>query len=143
MSARARQPWSRRVLATCPVLVALLWVAGIARFRDFEISALEWAALAAVAFALHIITRRARRPRPLPKLPEGANPAALAAFAAAIVGVLIAGLGLLFEWLVEAYRPTTVALPLRALWHGACAFGAAYCGFLLRLQIAVDNAEKR
>lgn len=133
------QLWFRRILSICPVLVALLWVAGIAHFREFELEAAEWAALIAVAFALHLITRRFRRPRPLPPLPERANPSSLALFAAAIVGLLIGVLGALFEWFVEAYRPTTVPLALRALWHAACAFAAAYCGFLLRLQIAAER----
>lgn len=136
------QIWFRRLLILCPVLIALLWVAGIARFREFEISPVEWAALVAIAFALHLISRRARRPRPLAPLPEHANPSSLALFAAAIVGVVIGLLGALFEWFVEAYQPTSVPLALRALWHGACAFAAAYCGFLLRLQEALAQQAR-
>jgi hypothetical protein len=136
------QLWFRRFLGVCPVLVALLWIAGIARFRDFEIAAMEWGALAALGFALHLITGRARHRRPLPPLPERANPASLALFAAGIVGLLIGVLGSVFEWFVEAYQPSTVPLPLRGLWHAACAFAAAYCGFLLRLQIAVESLGK-
>ncbi|MCA8951527.1 MAG: hypothetical protein KDE27_18615 [Planctomycetes bacterium] len=143
MTAAAMSPlWFRRLLTVCPVLVGVLWVAGVARFREIDIAPVEWAALVAVAFALHLVLRRARRPRPLPPLPEGANPVALSGFAAAIVGVLIGLLGALAEWLVEHYTPSHVPLGLRALWHGACAFAAAYCGFLLRLQDAAARQQR-
>ena len=126
--------WFRVFLGLCPVLVALLWIAGIARIRDFEPQPIEWGALVAVAFTLHILTRRARRRRPMPAIPEGSNPIALAGFAAAIVAVIVTLFGGLFEWFLEPMRPSQVALPLRALWHGACAFAGFYCSFLLRLQ---------
>ncbi|MCR9244028.1 MAG: hypothetical protein NXI31_03280 [bacterium] len=134
--------WFRRLLGVCPILIGLLWIAGIARFRGMELGTVEWLALVAVAFALHVITRRARRPRPLPPLPADANPSSLALFAAGIVGTLIGLLGALFEWIVESYQPSNVPLALRALWHGACAFAAGYCGFLLRLHEALRKPRK-
>ena len=125
--------WFRRLLSLCPVLIGLLWVAGIAHFRQYEFLPREWAVIAAGGFALHVLYQRLRRPRPVPPLPEGANPVALAAFAAAIIGALVTFIGGLIEWAVQAYRPSTTSLWLRATWHGACAFGASYCAFLLRV----------
>ena len=69
----------------------------------------------------------------MPKLPENANPTSLALFAAGIVGLLVGLLSAVFEWFIESYRPTTVPLALRALWHGACFFAVSYCGFLLTM----------
>jgi len=128
----------RSLLGICPLLISLLWIAGIAQFREFRLEPLEWAALAAIGFALQLLSRRARRHRPLPQLPANANPAAIAGLAATIVGVLVGCLGALFEWFLQSYRPSDVPLALRALWHGACAFAASYCGFLLRLQLALE-----
>lgn len=128
--------WMRRLLSICPVLIAVLWVAGVSRFRAYELQPREWAVVVAAAFALHVIGRRLNRNRPLPQLPPGSNPALISLLAAAILGVLAAIVAGLFEALVDQYRPATVALPWRAAWHAACSFGATYCGFLYRLGFA-------
>lgn len=137
------QRWFRRLLGVSSVLIAVLWVAGVARFRDYEFSNLEWAVLIAGAFALHIISNRLRRPRPLPQLPQGANPVRLAALAALIVGVLAAIVAGGLEWLVEPYRPTNTPWLLRTMWHAACAFAASYCGFLSSLSAAAAAQRRR
>lgn len=126
-------PWSLRLLSICPVLVAILWIAGVSRFRGYELSVREWGAVVAAAFALHVITTSLGRRRPLPQLPEGHNPATVSLLAAAILGVLAAIVAGAFEALVDQYRPSDVPLPWRATWHAACSFAATYCGFLHRL----------
>ncbi len=125
--------WFRRVLSLCPVLIAVLWVAGIAHFRQYALAPSEWAVMVAGAFALHVLMQRFRRPRPLPPLPKGTNPVTLAAFAASIIGVLAAMVGGVLEWLAQAWQPSETSWALRTTWHAACSFGASYCGFLLRL----------
>jgi hypothetical protein len=132
----------QRVLAVCPVFVALLWVAGIAHFRALEIEPVEWAVVAAAAFALHLLTRRASRPTPLPKLPPDTQPAQLAMLAATLVAVLAAALGGLVEALVEGSPPCPTPWTLRTLWHAACAFAASYCNFLLRVQRALQRQQQ-
>ncbi|MCA8967300.1 MAG: hypothetical protein KDC48_20635, partial [Planctomycetes bacterium] len=116
------QLWFRRILGICPVLIAVLWVAGIAHFRDYEFTPGEWAVLVAVAFTLHILSNRMRRPRPVPQLPEGANPITMSALAALILAVLIAFAAGLLEWLAEPHLPTRTPWALRTLWHAACGF---------------------
>lgn len=130
----------RRLLGLLPTAIALLWILGITRFRHHELSAMEWASLAAAAFALHAMTRL-QRPRPMPPLPPNANPTTLATLAAMIVATGALLLGGLLEAILPA--PETVS-PwwLRTLWHGACTFGAAYCSFLLRLHQAPPAAKR-
>ncbi len=131
----ARRPsLLRLLLGLSPVLVALLWLAGVSRFRGYDLSAREWLVVVAAAFMLHILQRRLWRPRPLPPLPPGTNPAVLALLAAVVLGALATVVGGVFEWAVEPMRPSEVGWALRTLWHGACSFGASYCGFLARLQ---------
>ncbi len=137
-----RHLWTRRLLTICPVLVALLWIAGVSRIHDFALETIEWMALIALAFTLHVLHRRFRRPRPLPALPPQTNPAILAAIVAAIGGVLALLGGGLCEWLLEGNEPPALSLPLRALWHGACAFGGGYCSVLPRLQDAVGQQRR-
>ena len=132
--------WFRRLLSLCPVLILLLWVAGIAHFRDYELMPREWAVVAAAGFALYVISQRLRRQRPAPPLPEGTNPVVVAALAATIIGGLAVVIGGLFEWTVQAYQPSSTSLWLRATWHGACFFGASYCAFLLRVTEPNRNA---
>ena len=127
------QRWFRRVLSLCPTAIAVLWVAGVGHFRGYALSANEWLVVVAAAFALHTLTSRLRRPRPLPPLPERANPALLAVLAATIVAALAAVVGGVMELLVDPYRPSETSWALRTTWHAACSFGASYCGFLLRL----------
>jgi hypothetical protein len=126
----------RLVLGICPVAVALLWLAGVARFRGYDLEPIEWAAVVAFAFVFHVLLRRLRRPRPLPPLPPGASPNALALLAATILAFVAAIVAGVFEWVVEPQQPTDVPWSLRTTWHAACAFAASYCSFLLRLQQA-------
>lgn len=137
----ARRSWQLRVLAICPALVALLWIAGILRFRDVEIQPIEWVVLVAAGFTLQLLTKRAGMRRPLPQLPQNTNPVALTLFVSAILGAAVALFGALFEWFLEQYEPSKVPLALRALWHGACAFGAAYCSYLPRLSAAAEPRQ--
>ena len=62
---RRRQSPAQTALSIAPVLVALLWIAGIARFRNYELTTNQWAVLLATAFALHLLQKRALRPKPL------------------------------------------------------------------------------
>ncbi|MEO6597986.1 MAG: hypothetical protein ABIP94_24850 [Planctomycetota bacterium] len=133
MSIPTTQRWFRRALSLCPVLIAILWLAGISHFRNYTLSPTEWAVIVVSAFALHIISNRLMRPRPLPPLPEHTVPTTLAALAAAIVACLAVVVGGTLEWLVQPYRPSETSWALRTTWHAACAFGASYCAFLVRL----------
>ncbi len=126
-------PWSERVLGLCPALIAILWVAGVAHFRDFELEPVEWAVVVAAGFALQVLVRRTARPRPLPKLPPDTRPAPLAAIAALFLAILAGAVGGLVEWLVQDDFRSEVPWSLRTLWHAACAFGAGYCSFLRRV----------
>lgn len=118
------------------MLVALLWLAGIARFRHYELSSKEWIVIVAAACMLQVLSKRSLRPRPLPPLPAGTNPSTLALLAGAIIGLCAAVVGGVFEWVVEPMRPSEVGWFLRTTWHAACSFGASYCAFLERLQRA-------
>jgi len=128
--------WFRRVLALCPVAIALLWVAGVAHFHGVAMSVIEWLVVAAATFALHAIGRRLSRPRPLPPLPPNTSPVTLAALAAAVVAVPAALLGGLLELFLEEQLPSDTSWSLRTVWHAACAYAVCYCGFLLRLTAA-------
>lgn len=125
--------WFRRFLALCPTAIAVLWVAGIAHFRAYALSRTEWAMIVAAAFGLGAIAQRMQRGRPVPKLPEHANPATMAALAAAIIGVLALPFGGVLEVFAETVVPSETSWALRTTWHAACAFAASYCMFLLRL----------
>ncbi|MFY9344341.1 MAG: hypothetical protein WAT39_17750 [Planctomycetota bacterium] len=134
--ARPRIPPSRLLLELCPIAIALLWVAGVARFRGYELTGKEWAVVAAGGFVLHLLVRRATPKRPLAALPAGTTPATIAALAAALLAVLAVAVGGIFEWVVEPIRPSAVSWGLRTSWHAGCVFGACYCAFLARLQTA-------
>jgi len=127
------QLWSRRLLSICPVLIAVLWIAGVSRFRGHEMTGPQWSAVVAGAFALTALSGLAGRRRPLPKLPEGSNPVTISMLAAAILAVIAAVVAAVFEAIVDQYRPSEVNLAWRATWHAACAFAATYCTFLHRL----------
>jgi hypothetical protein len=137
---RRRQSPAQTALSIAPVLVALLWIAGIARFRNYELTTNQWAVLLATAFALHLLQKRALRPKPLPPLPPGVNPAILALLAGLIVGALATVLGGAFEAMLPPGAPEESPWGLRAFWHGACAFGGSYCAFLGRLWNAIGRA---
>ena len=126
----------RVLLGLCPPFVLVLWVAGVAHFRGVALTALEWVVLAAAAFTLQSLARRIARPRPVPPLPEGRSPAALAALAAAILAVPAAVLAGLIELFVESLQPSETSWGLRTLWHTACVFAVGYCTILLRLAAA-------
>jgi hypothetical protein len=136
------QRWFHRVLSICPVLIAVLWVAGVSRFRGYEPTGPEWAAVVAAAFALHAVSALAGRRRPLPKLPEGSNPVRISLLAAAILAVIAAVVASVFEAIVDPYWPSEVHLAWRATWHAACAFAATYCTFLHRLATNTRPARK-
>lgn len=138
MTRRRRSP-AQTALSLAPVLVALLWIAGIARFRDYALSTNEWAVLLASAFALHLLQKRALRPKPLPPLPPDANPAILALLAAVVVGLLASVFGGAAEAMLPPGTPDGTPWPLRTLWHGACAFAGSYCAFLGRLWDAIGK----
>lgn len=136
MPRAARPPVHLRLLGLCPTLVAVLWIAGVARFRQFELSPVEWAVVAAAAFAIRIVTVRMRPARPLPPLPAGASAGMVAATAALFVAGLFGMLGGVAELLAPEPSDGQVPWGLRTLWHAACAFAASYCAFLSRLQRA-------
>ena len=137
---RRRSSPAQTALSVAPVLVALLWLAGVARFRGYELTTNHWAVLLASAFALHLITKRALRPKPLPPLPAGANPAMLALLAGLIVGLLGSVVGGALEAALPPGTPDDTPWALRTTWHGACAFGGSYCAFLGRLWDALGRA---
>ena len=127
----------RRLVGLIPPLVLVLWVAGIAHFRGASLEVLDYALLAAAAFALQTIARRLSRPRPLPPLPPGLNPIWLTAQAAAMIAVLAAVIGGVGEWFVQTFRPSETPWALRTLWHTACTYVIAYCTFLPRVLAGV------
>lgn len=134
----ARQPtpgnvWSDRLLGLTSLAIGILWVAGVARFRDHELKTEEWLILVTGGFALHILTQRTFHRRPLPVLPEGARAMHLSALIASIIAAMAAVMGGILEVVAQQYMPSEVPWGLRMLWHAACAFGAAYCLFLQRL----------
>jgi len=121
------------LLAFSPTLIALLWVAGVARFRRFDLTGREWAVVVGCAFLLHVLSRRALRQRPLPPLPAGTSPTLVAVLAATLLAGLAAVVGGVFEAIVEPPQPSEASWLLRTTWHAACAFGGCYCAFLGRL----------
>ncbi|MCB9877123.1 MAG: hypothetical protein H6835_05920 [Planctomycetes bacterium] len=133
MPPHSRPPLHLRLLGLAPTLVALLWIAGVAHFRDMALSGVEWAVVCAAAFAVQTVTARLRPRRPLPPLPEGASPGMVAATAALFVAGLFGLLGGAAEALTPEPAGGNAAWGLRTLWHAACAFAAAYCAFLARL----------
>ncbi len=125
------------LLGLCPLLVALLWLAGVARFRHYEMAPMEWAVVVAAGLALHLLKGRLLRPRPLPPLPAHATAGKLAALAALVIGGLAFVIGGVIEALAEPMRPTATPWLLRTSWHAACSFAASYCAFLQRLHSAL------
>ena len=127
-----RHPFTR-LLQLLPAPIAALWVLGIARFRKWELDPLQAMGIVALAFALHMIVRRARPERPPVPLPPQANPRIVATLAAGFVGIVGLIVGGLVEYVVEqAYALQDVPWWLRTLWHGACAFAASWCRLLAR-----------
>jgi hypothetical protein len=135
--------WLDRCLSLGPILVTLLWLAGVARFRHYHLQPIEWSAITASAFALHVLVQRFVPPRPLPPLPADTNPRTLAALAAAVLAVCAAILGGVLEAVVEPSHPSEVPWWLRTTWHAACTFGFGYCAFLRRLHHALARPQPR
>lgn len=133
MSAHRRYRLQRAVLFSCPLVIGLLWIAGVARFRGYVLAPMEWAGVCLAGVVMHLTMAHLTRRRPLPALPPGQHPALISLFAAALVGTLAALAGVALELTIDHYRPSTVAMPWRVTWHAACAFGALYCSFLHRL----------
>lgn len=122
--------WFRRFLSLCPPAITVLWVAGVTRFRGYSLTAQEWLVAVLGVLAMHVLLQRARRQRPLPPLPERANPLTLAALAAALVAAVSLLLLGVLELVGDTYVPSDTSWFLRTTWHGACVFGVCYCGFL-------------
>ena len=121
------------MLGLCPIGIAVIWVAGVAMFRNYPLTTLNWLLLIAFAFAMDVIGKRIWKRRPLPPLPEGARAiplSALAAIAIAFVAAIVSGI---LEWFATDYFPTDISWGMRTLWHSACAFAASYCAYLQRL----------
>lgn len=129
----ARTGWLWRPLSLLPTAIGVLWVAGVAHFRQYVLTTQEWLVIVAFAFALHVMVQRMVRPVPMPPLPPGANPATLALLAAAIFGALAGMFGGLFELAFQDWVPSQHPLALRAAWHAACTFAASYCTLLRRM----------
>ncbi len=125
--------WSERVLGLVSLAIAILWVAGVAKFRNHELQPSEWLILIAGGFALHILAQRTWHRRPLPALPEGARAMHMAALIASIIAAMACVVGGILELVAQNYLPSELPWGLRMLWHAACAFGASYCMFLQRL----------
>lgn len=123
-----------QLLRLCPTLIAILWVAGVAHFRGYALNTIEWLVVAASAFVLQSLTRRAAPARRQTQLPPGTSPRAVATLAAAMLGLLAALLGGVFEFVIEPMRPSETSWALRTTWHAACVFAASYCAVLLSLQ---------
>src|SRR5262245_24628494 len=129
-----RPPLQARILRLMPPLIAALWIAGIANFRDFGFGPLDYLTLLAAALALQLVLARMRGGQRPIALPAHSNPATIALLAAAMTAVLAFVLGGIVESIVPA-EPGHDLPPwaLRTVWHAACAFGASYCRILSRL----------
>ncbi|MEQ1632729.1 MAG: hypothetical protein ABL997_10180 [Planctomycetota bacterium] len=139
---RPRPPLRTRILNFLPTLIAVLWIAGIAQFRELPMTAMDYAVLLAFAIALQTLLRRLR-PRPNPvMLPADANPTVVTLLAATLTGVIAIVVGAVLESLVPASEQGPTPFWLRTLWHGACAFAASYCRFLSRI-VPMEPGEKR
>jgi len=125
--------WSERLLGLISLGIGILWVAGIAQFRDHELKPEEWLILVAGGFTLHLLMQRASRKKALPPMPEGARAMRMSALIAAIFAAMACIAGGILELVAQQYRPTEVPWGLRMLWHAACAFGFSYCRVLQRL----------
>lgn len=131
--ARTRHPLRTQVLDALPTAIAVLWIAGITQFRGLPMTGMDYAVLAAFAFALHTLLRRLRPGRRAIVLPPTANAATVALLAATITGAMALLVGALLEAMVPPQEQGNTPYWLRTVWHGACAFGASYCRFLARV----------
>jgi hypothetical protein len=121
------------LLGLCPLAICILWAAGVAIFRNHELSPMEWMLLVLAGFTLQLLARMTWYRRPLPPLPETARAVPLAALIATIITVMACVLFGILEGIADRYLPSDVSWGLRMLWHAGCAFGAIYCAFLQRL----------
>ncbi len=139
---RRRSDPTRRILSLMPSLVAGLWIVGVTRFRDLDLDLRSYIAIFATTMALLLLLRRAR---PLPRhidLAPGSNPRSMAL----LVAVLTGGIALLLGGALEAVLaggdpPVKTSWHLRTLWHGACAFAAAYFRLLGKLRVRGEDAS--
>ena len=65
-----------RLLGLVPLAIAILWVAGVARFRDYQLEPIHWLSLVAFAFAMQVLGKRIRRERPAGRQAAPAAPVA-------------------------------------------------------------------
>lgn len=122
----------RRVLGFVPTAILVFWFCGIAEYRGWDLDGSDRLLLFLVALSLRYAAFRVIRPRPTFVL----RPNETVSLTATVAGV-VAAVGMVFGGLVEASVPENdpaLAVPwiLRTLWHGGCAFGTSYCGFLFR-----------
>jgi len=129
----ARANWADHLLRLCPILIAMVWIAGVASFRDFAMQPLHWAIAAAAGFATLVVLRRLMLRQPTPKLPEGASVVKVSAWIALVFALITFVVGGIVEVAAQQRFPSDTPWGLRTLWHGACAYGGAYCVFLQRL----------
>lgn len=130
---RPRPSLRTRVLDALPTAIAVLWIAGITEFRDLPMTGLDYAVLAAFAFALNALMRRLRPARRVIVLPPTANAGTVALLAATITGAMALLVGAVLEAMVPLQEQGHTPYWLRTVWHAACAFGASYCRFLARV----------
>jgi hypothetical protein len=129
----SRLPLRLRVLNLLPTGVAVLWIAGIAQFRELPMTSIDYAVLLAFALALQILMRRLRPRSNAIVLPASANPTVVSLLAASLTGAVALLVGGVLESLVPVQEQGPTPLWLRTVWHGACAFAASYCRFLARI----------
>jgi hypothetical protein len=138
---RQRSDPTVRLLSLMPSLVAGLWIVGVTRFRDLDLDLRSYVAIFATTMALLLLLRRARPMPPHIDLAAGSNPRSMAL----LVAVLTGGIALLLGGALEALLaggdpPIKTPWHLRTLWHGACAFAAAYFRLLGKLRVQGEDA---
>ena len=137
-------PVARRIVRQLPLLIAALWIVGIMRFRHIELEPMQYAALFAAAIALQILFGRMRGAGQRIELPPDQNPRTVLLLASTLNGVLALVLGGVPEaFMTGGDPPVTTPWYLRTIWHGGCAFAAAYCRLLARLEQPPPNDSSK